>query len=110
MKLKVALIGIFTVFSFCLIPILVTANQVIGTWVAEPWQPEDMIAWGTDDVLVDFGSNGLWKYDGSWIRMSHWDPKSMITWSGSRLLVDFGRYGLYSYDGESWKKIAVPAP
>jgi hypothetical protein len=84
-------------------------SQVIGSRVSEAWQPQDMISWGSDCALVDFGSNGLWKYDGSWMRISHWDPKHMITWGENKLIVDFGYYGLFSYDGESWIKIAVPS-
>ena len=108
MKPKGILIIIFACVSFCFVPRIVPATEVIGSWVAEPWQPEDMITWGFDNVLVDFGSNGLWRYDGSWIRISHWNPKRMITWSESKLMVDFGQNGLYCYDGEAWKKIAAP--
>lgn len=109
MKPKKTFLIISTFLTLCLIPQIVMANQVIGSWVAEPWQPEDMISWGTGNVLVDFGSNGLWKYDGSWIRMSHWDPKRMIAWGESKLLIDFGRHGLYEFDGQSWVKISVPS-
>jgi hypothetical protein len=108
MKPKRILIVIFACVTFCFIPRILPATEVIGNWVAEPWQPEDMISWGSDNVLVDFGSNGLWRYDGSWIRISHWNPKRMITWSDSKLIVDFGQNGLYCYDGEDWKKIAIP--
>ena len=108
MKPKISLITIFACLSFCLIPQMVPSTEVIGNWVAEPWQPEDMITWGADNVLVDFGSNGLWRYNGSWIRISHWNPKRMITWGESKLMVDFGQNGLYCYDGEGWKKIAIP--
>ncbi len=68
-----------------------------------------MISWGTANVLVDFGSHGLWKYDGSWIRMSHWDPKRMIAWGESKLIVDFGQHGLYKYDEKTWVQIAIPS-
>ena len=108
MKPKRSLITIFACLSFCLIPQMAPSTEVIGNWVAEPWQPEDMITGGTDNVLVDFGSNGLWRYNGSWIRISHWNPKRMITWSESKLMVDFGQNGLYCYDGEAWKKITIP--
>lgn len=110
MKPQKTLIPFFIFIAFSLMPQLVMANQVIGKWVAEPWRPQDMIAWGTDAVLVDFGSNGLWKYDGSWIRMSHWDPKRMITLGETKLIVDFGGHGLYKYDGQSWVKISTPSP
>ena len=109
MKLKNIYIAIITLVLLCLIPPIAGATKVIGSWVTQPWQPEGMISWGTDDVLVDFGPNGLWKYDGSWLRISHWDPKHMITWSASKLIVDFGQNGLYCYDGEAWERIAVPA-
>jgi len=109
MKPQKTIISIIIFCAFYLVPQIVMANQVIGKWVAGPWQPQDMISCGTDYVLVDFGSNGLWKYDGSWIRMSHWDPKHMISWGEDKLMVDFGQYGLYSYNGESWDKIAVPS-
>ena len=109
MKPHKTLISIIIFCTFCLIPQIVMANQVIGSWVAELWQPQDMISWGNDCVLVDFGSNGLWKYDGSWIRMSHWDPKHMITWGEAKLIVDFGQHGLYNYNGKFWDKISVPS-
>ncbi len=108
MKPKRILIVIYVCVTFCIIPRIVPATEVIGNWAVEPWQPEDMISWGSDNVLVDFGSNGLWRYDGSWIPISHWNPKRMITWSESKLLVGFGQNGLYCYDREDWKKIAIP--
>ena len=109
MNPKKSLITFFIFLTVCLIPHRLMANQVIGSFGEEPWQPQDMISWGTDCALVDFGTNGLWKYDGSWRLISHWDSKHMITWGESNLIVDFGQYGLYSYDGKSWEKIAVPS-
>ena len=109
MKTLKKIIPIFIFCVICLMPQLVMANQVVGSKVAEPWQPQDMVSWGIDCVLVDFGSNGLWKYDGSWMRMSHWDPKHMITWGEDKLIVDFGQFGLYNYNGKSWDKIADPS-
>lgn len=66
------------------------------------------VALGNDNLIVDFGLNGLWNYDGFWIRLSHWDPKQMISWGESKLIVDFGRHGLYKYDGKNWVQIAIP--
>ena len=83
-------------------------------WTMGPWQQQGMVSWGADRLVVDFGSNGLWNFDGSWIRLSHWDPQSMVVWGQEKatcgagcLVVDFGSHGLWNHDGTSWQKIAL---
>jgi hypothetical protein len=63
---------------------------------------------GNDELAVDFGTNGLWHYDGSsWSNLAGWDPDgNMEAWTGG-LAVDFGdSYGLWNYDGLSWTSLA----
>jgi DNA-binding beta-propeller fold protein YncE len=56
-------------------------------------------------LAADFGSNGLYLYDGtSWKGVAGWDAESMTAW-GSRLVADFGNKGIYIYDGASWTGI-----
>jgi hypothetical protein len=59
-----------------------------------------------DELAADFGTNGLWNYDGtSWRKKTWWDPGSggLAGWSGG-LAVDFDADGLWVYDGASWRK------
>ena len=57
-------------------------------------------------LAVDFGTYGLWYYDGSgWTSLAGWDPESMKAWSAG-LAVDFGTYGLWYYDGSDWTNLA----
>ena len=43
-------------------------------WAADP---EGMTG-VADGLVVDFGTNGVWKYDGSsWSRLSNWNPENM---------------------------------
>ena len=60
-----------------------------------------------DELAVDFGTYGLWHYDGSWTSLAGWNPDgNMEVWTGS-LAVDFGvTYGLWNYDGSSWTSLA----
>jgi len=64
--------------------------------------------WSTfgDELIVDFGPNGLWHYDGSsWSSLAGWNSSGMEEWTGG-LAVDFGTYGLWNYDGSSWTSLA----
>ena len=61
-----------------------------------------------DELAVDFGTNGLWHYDGTeWTNLAGWNPDgNMESWTGG-LAVDFGApYGLWNYDGSSWSSLA----
>lgn len=71
-----------------------------------PWQAQEMVSFADDMLVMDFGVNGLWIFDGSWIQLSRWDARSMVAWGQNNLAVDFGGKGLWSYDGNSWSKIA----
>ena len=78
-----------------------------GQWTSAPWQAEDMISLDKDILVVDFGPNGLWSYDGTWVNLSRFDPLRMVSWGGSGLAVDFGPHGLWVYDQSKWEKIAL---
>jgi hypothetical protein len=59
-----------------------------------------------DELAIDFGTYGLWHYDGTgWMSLAGWDPEIMIEWD-SKLTVDFGIYGLWIYNGVSWTNLA----
>jgi hypothetical protein len=77
---------------------------------------------GDQEVAVDFGSNGLWKYDStdlSWIQLSGLDPEFMVAgdygdvgYKGT-LIVDFGpAYGLWQYTASTgaWLQISGLSP
>jgi Right handed beta helix region len=69
-----------------------------GTWTfLTGSNSEDMVAMGTD-LYVDFGTSGLFKYDGTWTWLTGSNSEDMIA-VGTDLYVDFGVSGLYKYDG-----------
>ena len=57
-------------------------------------------------IYGDFGSSGLWKYDGSaWTQLSSANPIHMSS-TGSLLYADFGpSYGIYKYNGANWSQL-----
>lgn len=86
-------------------PMNIQAATEVESWIAGPWQTQDMISWGDAQLVVDFGINGLWHYDGAWIRLSRWNSEGMAVW-GTNLTVNFGDNGLWNFDGSTWKKLA----
>ena len=67
------------------------------------WNPDNLAGW-SGGLAVDFGTDGLWSYDGSsWSKLTTWNPTGMSGWGGG-LAVDFGADGLWNYDGTSWSK------
>jgi hypothetical protein len=58
-----------------------------------------------DELPIDFGTNGLWHYDGaSWNQLTPWNPDDdLACWSGG-LAVDFDANGLWNHDGTFWSK------
>ena len=103
--------GIITilVMFMCIfvLPLSVQSGTDIERWAFGPWQTQSMISWGDEVLIVDFGKNGLWHYDGSWRRLSYWDPEDMLTWGDSNLIVNFGSHGLWKFDRSTWEKIAL---
>ena len=57
-------------------------------------------------LLADFGSLGLWKYDGEWHNLSYSNPNMMLAYSG-RLIANFPGQGLYELelDGSIWTQL-----
>jgi hypothetical protein len=57
-------------------------------------------------LAVDFGTLGLWQYDGSgtWSRITPADAQHLAVY-GSKLVGDFGSDGLWEFDGSSWIKL-----
>ena len=105
MKLKQLMHSVI-VLAFLSMPSSATTKET-QRWTYGPWQTENMVSLGSEILIVDFGENGLWRYDGSWMRLSHLDPLNMISWGESNLVVDFGSHGLWRYDRSEWDKIAL---
>jgi hypothetical protein len=58
------------------------------------------------DLYVDFGSSGLWKFDGvTWARISTGDAEGLETYD-NKLVADLGSFGLYMYD-DTWIRISA---
>jgi hypothetical protein len=65
---------------------------------------EEMIGVGSN-VYVDFGPQGLHKYDGSsWQRITASDADGLATYD-SKLVANFASLGLWEYDG-TWRKMS----
>ena len=101
------LVYLLILIVFLLMPHHMLASNSKENWTIGPWETQQMFAWGSDLLVVDFGSNGLWKYDGSWTKLSYLDPVGIIALSDSQLVVNFGSRGLWKYDGRSWEQIAL---
>lgn len=109
MKTFKLFVCLYILILFILMPHHIMATDKIEDWTLGPWQAQEMVAWGSDQLVVDFGLNGLWKYDvdGSWIKLSYLDPVGIIALSEYKLVVNFGSRGIWEYDGHSWEKIAL---
>jgi hypothetical protein len=93
------------------IAIAAQASGATGDWLealsSGVWIPQGLQAWGDDRLAVDFGSRGLWSYNGVWVQLSRLDPQAMTSWGGANLAVDFGPYGLWTFDGQAWSRISL---
>lgn len=109
MKVSKGAILLLTVIGSCFISQNLAADETIQHWTFGPWKSESMISWGSNSLVIDYGINGLWKYDkdGSWIRLSHLDPIDMVALGESNLVVNFGKHGLWKFDRSVWVKIAL---
>ena len=59
-----------------------------------------------NDLYADFGPGvGLYKYDGSWLRINKTPVQGMIA-LGNDLVVDFGDVGLYLYSGGKFSRLS----
>ena len=96
----------FLFWALTIMPGTPGAVDVKESWTSGPWIPQNLQAWGNNKLAVDYGPNGLWNYDGKWIRLSVCDPQSLQAWGGDKLAVDFGSHGLWTYDGETWSKLS----
>ena len=107
MNIPKTILFLIAYLLFSLIPVAMLANNAADNWTMEPWQTQEMIAWGNSQLVVDFGLNGLWKYDGSWVQLSRWNAESIVVRGEQNLTVNFGSNGLWNFDGLSWTKIAL---
>jgi hypothetical protein len=88
----------------------------------EPFDPDGRSEKsGEEELAIDFGANGLWKYDFSrrtWTLLNTKNPEFMTAgdcWnegSQATLAVDFGSDGLWLYEGRygGWFKISNNSP
>ncbi len=61
-------------------------------------------------LYANFGSDGLWQWDGTtWTQANAVVPTSMVA-SGSVLYGDFGSGGLWQWDGTTWSQVNAVAP
>ncbi|OQX01528.1 MAG: hypothetical protein BWK80_59745, partial [Desulfobacteraceae bacterium IS3] len=59
-----------------------------------------------EKIAVDFGSNGLYVYDGQTLTgLTSLNPENIISWN-EKLVGDFGKDGLHLYDGNVWTVIS----
>ena len=97
-------------------PDVAANNPAVIVWHQKfPANPSDLDVFGDffsdfnypagDELAADFGTNGLWHYDGaSWSKLTTWNPDDDLAgWSGG-LAVDFGGDGLWNHDGTSWSQ------
>ena len=64
-----------------------------------------MTGWA-NGLAMDFGSQGLWSFDGAnWTPISSGDVETMTGWA-SGLAMDFGSSGLWNFDGTNWSQIS----
>ena len=106
LKLKLLMTLVISVV-FLSLPLSAGSSKETERWTYGPWQTQNMVSLGNKILIVDFGPNGLWSYDGTWMRLSHLDPLRMVTWGEANLVVDFGSHGLWTYDQSEWVKIAL---
>jgi hypothetical protein len=55
----------------------------------------------SSDLYTDYGTAGLWKYNGAWSPIGSADANRLGTY-GEKLVANFPAYGLYEYDGSTW--------
>ena len=59
-----------------------------------------------DELMLDFGSLGLYHYDGTTLkRINRRSPNNLVKY-GKKLAANFPGVGLYEYDGASWAKLS----
>lgn len=109
MKLSKVAALLLTVIASGFISQNLAADDTVQHWTFGPWKSESMISWGSNSLVIDYGINGLWKYDkdGSWIRLSHLNPIDMVALGETDLVVNFGTQGLWKFDRAAWEKIAL---
>lgn len=87
-----------------------------GVWIFDgrtwkrisPWTTAKRMLGVGGRLFVDFGSSGLFRYDGSWIRTTTHNPK-LIHAFGTALVASFdskSARGIYLYRNNSWRKIS----
>ena len=68
-----------------------------------------MVAYSSG-LAVDFGTLGLWHFDGAdWTQLNEDDPQWLAVY-GNYLVVDYGSLGLWQFDGVTWTQIRSDNP
>jgi hypothetical protein len=78
------------------------AKSVTGLFTSQTMAAAGSFLYG------DFGSGGIWKYDGAWSKIAASNPQTMVA-ANSFLYGDFSPDGIWKYDG-AWGKITASNP
>ena len=75
-----------------------------------PMQLFQQVWWRQFILYGDFGSGGLWQWDGTtWSQVNAVSPTSMVV-SGSLLYGNFRAGGLWQWNGTTWSQVNAVAP
>jgi hypothetical protein len=68
--------------------------------------PNDTVQalFGDGVLFADYGTLGLWQYNGSWAQIASADANLLKSYGGN-LVANFPGLGLYMYDGETWTQL-----
>ena len=105
MKPLTSLVGLFALIALLLLPQHIVATSNTESWTVGPWKTQEMFAWGSDLLVVDFEPNGLWKHGGSWTKLSYLDPGdfgNMTGVRGSRLPLEVNKLTQPIEEGGFW--------
>ena len=77
-------------------------GAILPRAIPKPWRPQVR-------YYGDFGADGIWKWDGTWSRITPGNPETMAA-SGSLLYGDFGSDGIWKWNGTTWTQITASNP
>ena len=98
----------------------ITANFVVISWqMITDANPEQMVVLDTngdanDELVVDFGSIGLWHWNGTWNILTGDNPEYIVVADTDgnnldELVIDFGSLGLWRWNG-TWNRLTGDNP
>ena len=71
---------------------------------------------GDDEIVGDFGSDGIWAWDGGgWVQLSSQNSELMIMAkidgdAAEELIIDLGSLGLWMWNGGGWNQLTGVNP